>query len=156
MEEEHGGGSMEHKPLQWPPLPPQRRADHRRAPAMLGAAGTVLDGPPAGAVASRGGPLREPPAVATAPAGAACLMSALARALDAGGLERLIEWLWYALDSARLAGAVVDLLREAGELPVTLAALDAGELDAGAVVDRVEFGSLSRLRAVADRAMGPH
>ena len=100
----------------------------------------------------------EPPAVAAAaPAGAdeGALVRSLARALDVGGLDRLIEWL-FVLSSARLAGAVVDLLRGAGELPATLAKLDAGELDAGAVVDRVAFGSLSRLYVLADLAMGPH
>ena len=124
-------------------------------PAILGAAGTVLDGPPAGAVGSSGGPSLESPAVAaTASAGAAGLASVLARALDVGGLDKLTEWL-FALSPLALAGAVVDTLRDAGELPATVARLDAGELDAGAVVDRVAFGSLARLYALADRAMGP-
>lgn len=128
------------------------------APAKSGMAGNVLDATPAGAVGSSGGPSLEPPAVAAAaPAGAdeGALVRSLAHALDAGGVDKLIEWL-FVLSSARLAGAVVDTLREAGELPATLARLDAGELDAGAVVDLVAFGSLSRLHTLADRAMGPH
>lgn len=155
MEHEHGGA------VGW------------RAGVDAGAAGNVPGGGLAEAMGDVGGPLQKPPAAAVASAGwvareraerlrtrlldvrAARVRAALANALEAGGLEKLIEWL-FALDARRLAGAVVDTLRDSGELPATLARLDAGELDAGAVVDRVAFGSLSRLYALADRALGPH
>ena len=79
----------------------------------------------------------------------------LEHVLEADGLDAVCEWM-FSLSEPRIAAVILDTMRERGELDPFLAQLADGDDGAARrAVNQVAFGSLAKLHAICNRAMGP-